>query len=332
MAILFLDGADSYHTIGGPLYGPTAPNIGYTVSQTNAGTMQVTVGAGTNTSSRSIAISRSTIGYSRVSKQLKVTGTRFTIGFAMLAGARDSVMQITDLFEVKWPTTGYPEINGVKGNVIPILNTWYYWEIVVDKTLKTVTVWLNGYQQFSSIFENAVADIIEFSWGWTHVGEPATLFIDDIAVTDNTNPDGKSKTDRLGPIEIATRLPTGSTHTDWAPTPSSKENWKIVSQIPALPNEYVQSNVVDSYDLYTSNTAVLKPVIAVAVAALTAKTDVDDHAVSLLISDTTKTVESAPIDLSTQYTYIQSVFETDAAGAPWTTDSATAVNFGIKVK
>lgn len=332
MSLLFLDGADSYHSIGGALSGPTAPNIGYSISQTNANDVQVTVGAGTNTSSRSIAITRSLTGSSRVTKQLTVTGSKFTIGFAMRAGARETVMRILDGFEVLWPATGYPEINGVKGQIIPILNTWYYWEFVIDKTENKVTLWLNGFEQFTAPITGTIEDLIQFSWGWNNPGEPATIFIDDIYVVDDTNQSGKAKTGRLGPIEIVTRLPTGSTHTDWQPTPNLKDNWKIVSQVPALQNEYVQSNVVDAYDLYTSNTAVTKPVLAVAVAALTAKTDVDNHSISLIVSNNSSTVEGTPIELSTQYTYVQTVFENDVAGAPWTPETASTVSFGIKVK
>lgn len=332
MSLLFLDGVDSYHVVGGPLYGPTAPNIGYTISQTNAAESQVFVGAGTNTSSRSFAIGRSMNGYSRVSKRLIVKGTKFTVGFAMKAGARDNVFKITDVFDVPWLTTGYPKIGEVQGRVIPILNTWYYWEFEVDKSAKTVKVWLNGYEQFTSVFTATVPEDLELSWGWTHTGTPTSIYIDDIYVVDNTNASGTAKTARLGPIEITTRLPSGSTHADWATTPTSKANWKIVSQIPAVENEYVQSNVLNAYDLYNSSTAVVKPVIAVGVAALTAKTDVDEHAISLIISDGKQTIEGPPIDLSTQYTYVQTVFERDASGAVWTPESASSVNFGIKVK
>lgn len=332
MSLLFLDGVDSYHTIGGALYGVSAPNIGYTITQTAAGSALVTVGAGTNTSSRAFSIGRSQSGFARVSKQITITGTKFVIGFAMNAQGRQSIMQIANVFNVDWPSNGLPVINGVAGPTIPILNTWYYWEFEVDSTAKTVDVWLNGYKQFSSTFTNDVPSTIDISWGWTAVGDAAAVNIDDIYVLDNTSNGPNSKTARLGPIQVATRLPTSTTHSEWAPTPSSKESWKIVSQVPALQNEYVESNVIGAYDLYASSTAVTSDVIAVAVSALTAKTDIDQHAISMVLSNGNTITEGAPINLSTQYTYLQTIFEGDVNGAAWTPATASAVNFGMKVK
>lgn len=332
MSLLFLDGVDSYQTIGGALYGPTAPNIGYYISQTSSGGSQVTVGEGTSTSSRAFAIARATNGTSRVAKQIAIPGNEFVIGFAMKATARQTILKITDLFEVLWPSTGLPTIGEVSGPTIPILNTWYYWEFVINKTAKTVTLFLNGFEQFTTTFTADVPSTVELSWGWNDVGPAAVLYIDDIYILDDTAVDANSKVARMGPIEIATRLPTSTPHAEWKPTPSTKENWKIVSQIPAVQNEYVESNTVGAFDLYASTTQITKEVLAVAVTALTAKTDIDNHAISLILSDGAATKESAPIDLSTQFTYVQSVFETDAAGNAWTPGTATAINFGIKVK
>lgn len=332
MALLFLDGVDSYQTIGGALYGPTAPNIGYYISQTASSGSQVTVGEGTNTSSRSFAIARATNGVSRVSKQVTSTGSTIAIGFAMKASARQTIVKITNLFEVLWPATGKPTIGEVVGPTIPILNTWYYWELVIDKTAKTVDIWLNGYQQFQATFTADVPNTLEMSWGWNENGAAAVMYVDDIYVVDDVVVDSNSNIGRLGPIEIATRLPTANVQSQWKPTPANKDGWKILSQIPALQSEYVESNVVGAQDLYSSSTAVTKDVIAVAVTALTAKTDIDDHAIALVLSDGTTVKEGTPIDLSTQYTYVQSVFEADPSGAKWTPATASAATFGIKVK
>lgn len=332
MALLFLDGVDSYQTIGGALYGPTAPNIGYFITQSASSGSQVTIGEGTNTSSRSFAIARATNGVARVSKQILVGGDKFAIGFAMKATARQTIFKITDVFECLWPSTGKPVIGESAGPTIPILNTWYYWEFVVDKTAKTVDVWLNGFQQFTGTFTADVNDTIEFSWGWNEQGTAAVIYVDDIYVLDDVAVDASSKIERIGPIEIATRLPTSTVQSQWKPTPTGKDSWKILSQIPALQNEFVESNVVGAQDLYASSTTVTKEVIAVAVTALTAKTDIDDHAIALVLSDGTTVKEGAPIDLSTQYTYVQSVFESDPTGTGWTPASASAANFGIKVK
>ena len=332
MALLFLDGADSYHTIGGALYGVAAPNIGYTIFQSQAGSVLATVGAGTTTSSRSLAIGRSVNGYARITKQVATSGTKVVVGFAMNSQGRQSIMQIADLFEVTWPSNGLPVINGTAGPTIPILNTWYYWEFVIDGAAKTVDVWLNGFQQFSSTFTNNMPSTLSISWGWTAPGDAATLFIDDIYILDDVSNGPNSKTARLGPIQVATRLPTSTTHQEWAPTPTSKDNWKIVSQVPALTNEFVESNTIGAYDLYASSTTVTNEVIAVAVSALTAKTDIDQHSISMILSNGNTIAEGAPIDLSTQYSYLQTIFEGDVNGAAWTPATASAVNFGMKVK
>ncbi len=332
MALLFLDGVDNYQIVGGTLSGPSAPNIGYSITQSNANGNQVTIGPGTNTSSRCFAISRATNGFGRVAKQIKVPGNNMVIGFALKSGARQSICKIANVFEVLWPITGYPKIGDVSGGTIPILNTWYYWELEISRLAKTVTVWLNGYKQFTAPFTADVPETIEVSWGWNDVGEATTLYVDDIYVLDDVATSPTAKVARLGPIEIATRLPTASVTADWAPTPSTKANWKIVSQIPAVQTEFVESNVVGATELYSSATTVTKDVLAVAVTALTAKTDIDEHDIALVIKDGVAEKEATSIPLSTQYTYVQSIFEADPQGVAWTPSTASAVNFGIRVK
>lgn len=330
MALRFIDGFDNYQSIGGVLTGVDFPNIGYSITATN--TSLATIAQGTSTASKCIVLGRSTNGTASMTKQVDFTGaTTISIGFAMNANGRDRIFSVTNLFNVDWLTTGYPKINNDTGPTIPILNTWYYYEFVIDRTASTVTMWLNGYQQFSSSITTTIPDVLELGWGWTSTGTAATLKIDDLYIVDDADATSKYKT-RLGPIEVATRFPTSNGTVQWSPTPSSKQNWQIVSQVPANTLEYVQSNVVGAVDTYISSTTVTGDVIAVAVSTLAAKADVDNHSIAMLIEQSSVQKEGSDVALSLQYSYAQTVFEKDVNDVAWTADSVNAARFGMKVK
>lgn len=330
MALRFIDGFDNYQSIGGSLTGVDFPNIGYAITATSA--TMATIAQGTSAQSRCIVLGRSPSGKSSMAKQISTTGAnKIVIGFAMNANARDNIMSITDLFTVEWLSTGYPKIGSTTGTTIPILNNWYYYEFVIDKTAQTVTMWLNGFEQFTGSFTNAVPATIEVVWGWPAVGANATMKIDDLYIVDDVDPTSKYK-DRIGPMEVVTRFPTANGTTQWAPTPTNKQNWQIVSQVPANTSEYVQSNTLNAIDTYVSNSTVTGQVIAVAVSTLAAKADVDDHAVALLVEQAGVQKESTGVPLNLQFTFSQGVFEKDANGVDWTAEAVNNTRFGIKVK
>lgn len=192
-------------------------------------------------------------------------------------------------------------------------------------------MWLNGYEQFTAPFTNAMPNTVELVWGWTTNGSNATLKIDDLYIVDDADATSKYK-DRIGPMEVVTRFPTANGTVQWAPTPSTKQNWQIVSQVPANTSEFVQSNTVGAIDTYVSSQAVTGQVIAVAVSTLAAKADVDDHSVALLVEQAGVQKESAGVALNLQFTFSQGVFEKDANGVDWTPDAVNNTRFGIKVK
>lgn len=329
MAILHLDGFDHYQNVGGTLTGADFPNIGYTITATN--NSLVTVGTGSSNASRAIAISRSANGIAKLSKQIHSTGDKVIIGFAMHATARERIVSVTGVFDVEWPATGYPKIGTDSGPTIPILNTWYYYELVINKTAKQVTLWLNGFEQFTSTFTADVPDDIEVVWGWNTMGPAAVLKIDDLCVVDNADPTSVN-TDRVGPLQVTTRFPSAGVQNQWTASTTQKQNWQIVSQVPANQLEYVQSNTLDAVDVYQSTQAVTGDVVAVAVSVLSAKADVDDHSIRVLIRQDGTDKESRDIPLSLQYTYNQAVFERDVNDLAWTAESASNARFGIKVK
>ena len=330
MALRFLDGFDNYQAVGGSLTGADFPNIGYSITSTAPNL--VLVSQGTSTASKALSINRSPSGYGSVSKQINVTGaTKIVVGFAMQANARESIVSFTNLFDVEWLSSGYPKIGSQTGPIIPILNTWYYYEFVINPSTHEVTMWLNGYEQFTSTFTNNVPNTIEIVWGWKVAAPAASLKLDDLYIVDDVDATSKYK-DRMGPMEIVTRFPTSNGSVGWSPVPSTKSNWQIVSQVPANTVEFVQSNVVGTADLYASSTAVTGNVLAVAVSTLAAKADVDNHAISVIVEQSGVTKESQNIDLNLQYTYSQGVFEKDANGVDWTAESASAARFGMKVK
>lgn len=330
MSVLLIDGFDHYQAIGGTLTGVDFPNIGYTITATSANL--ATIGTGSSNNSRAIALQRTASGTARISKQVTSEGDVVTIGFALHATARETIVSVTDLFTVEWLPSGYPQIGTEVGTVIPILNTWYYYELVINKPSKQVTLWINGYEQFTASFDNDAPDTLQVVWGWNQTGTTAVLKLDDLLISDDLGDEALVATERVGPVQVATRLPSANSVNEWTPSVSQKQNWQIVSQIPANQLEYVQSNALGAVEEYISATPVTGEVVAVAVAVLSAKADVDDHSISLRIRDGANVVESDEIPLSLQFTYNQAVFERDAAGAAWTPENATNARFGAVVK
>lgn len=330
MALRFIDGFDNYQAIGGSLTGVDFPNIGYAITATTP--TLASVAQGTSALSRCFVFGRSPAGTATMAKQITTTGAnKVVIGFAMNANARDTILTVTNLFTVEWLATGYPKINAVIGTVIPILNSWYYYEFVIDKGAQTVTMWLNGFEQMTAPITAPVPNTIEFVWGWPSVGTNATMKVDDLYIVDDADPTSKYK-DRIGPMEVVTRFPTANGTVTWTPTPTAKQNWQIVSQVPANTSEFVQSNTVGAVDTYVSSSAVTGQVIAVAVSTLAAKADVDDHSVTVLVEQGGVQKESAGINLNLQFTFSQGVFEKDVNGVDWTPDAVNNSRFGIKVK
>ena len=330
MALRFIDGFDNYQSIGGTLVGADFPNIGYSVNATNGN--YVTIAQGTSALSKCVALARNNSGTATLSRQFDTTGAnKVVVGYAMNANARDTILSVTNTFTVEWLQTGYPRINGVVGTVIPILNTWYYYEFVINKSAQTVDVWLNGFLQFTAPITGTVPDVLEFAWGWPTMGTNATMKIDDLYVVDDADPSSKYL-DRIGPMEVITRFPTANGAVAWLPTPSTKQNWQIVSQVPANTLEYVQSNIVGTVDTYVSSATVTGDVIAVAVSTLAAKADVDNHAITVLVEQSGVQKESSNIPLNLQFTFSQGVFEKDVNNIDWTADSVNSTRFGMKVK
>lgn len=330
MALRFIDGFDNYQSIGGSLTGADFPNIGYSITATSS--TMASVAQGTSALSRCIVLARSPSGRATIAKQISTVGAnKIVIGFAMNANARDNIMTITDLFTVEWLATGYPKIGDDTGTVIPILNNWYYYEFVIDKTAQTVTMWLNGFEQFTGSFTAPVPNTIEAVWGWPTVGPNATMKLDDLYIVDDVDASSKYK-DRIGPMEVITRFPTGNGAVQWAPVPSTKSNWQIVSQVPANTSEFVQSNTLGAVDTYVSSSTVAGQVIAVAVSTLAAKADVDDHSIAVLVEQSGVQKESTGIPLNLQFTFSQGVFEKDVNGVDWTPEAVNSTRFGIKVK
>ena len=137
MAIRFMDGFDQFTNAISALTALQAAGysasgtIGFDLGRTGT-TLAVRIGNGTT---------GGTLGRTFTSAQQKVI-----LGFAyMAANNRANIVQLASGFTLNWNTTsGKIEINGNAGVATIVLGVYYYFEIVIDKVLSEIRVYINN--------------------------------------------------------------------------------------------------------------------------------------------------------------------------------------------
>lgn len=324
MSVILLEGFDNYNVVGGELTSSSFPGIGFTVTANGSGLVKVSDGA--KSGSKAIQLARSDKAHSTLSKQITTTDDVINIGFAFNATGRDMLFKITDLVTVSW-ANGKPTIGQNEAKNTPILNTWYFAEFTIDKVNKNIGFKLNGYDQFNGskvpILDD-IPDTIELVWGFPTNGPAAVFRLDDLYV---------STGDALGTMAISTRLPTANGTVEWSPVPGEKQNYEILSRIPADTSEYVESSTAGSRDTYLNDKEVVgSKILAVGVSVLASKTDVDDQEISLVLKNDAGELVSQGQSLTLDYNYVQAYFETGIDGEEWKPEDIASTEFGFEMK
>lgn len=318
MAIKYMDGFDPYQNQSS--IATALSRAGYTAS----GATSVVVGR-TN-AQRCLQLGDGTAA-SSLSKTWSSSQNLVVIGFAYNAAERADIVTIENVGTLAWSDVdGTLSLAGGSGTAAVILNTWYYFEIAVDKVNSQVRLYVNNELDLTVTLPSTATYLTSYVVTWA--SGAGTKYLDDLIVIDSST---GQYVDRVGPIQITQRLPDTDFAQAWSPS-SGTNHWDLVDNQPPLDTSYLQSNTSGATDKFTSATAVPNAdVVAIGLTVLNKKTDIDGRQLGMIMGDTT-TVEVIDTDLSTSLKYSTAVFETQPDGSAWSQAAALSTPFGIVVR
>lgn len=320
MALRFMDGFEQFE--GAVNLIDVLSSAGYAASGA------VSLSEGRTPNSKAVAIGNSAAGAS-LSLSLTSSQQYVSIGFAYNAAAqRSALVSIENVMTLGWDTgTGVIVINGNPGEATIVLGVWYYYEIVIDKSLGEIRVYINNELDLTVALPSSANLLSTYKTTWSTSGDFKR--IDDITMVDSSVGE---YTTRIGPVEITTRVPTNDVLTEWVPA-AGLDHFEMVNNIPPVSTDYIQSNVSDAWDTFLASGPVSDPdnILAVGIVARAKKSDIDGRKLGLVIGDKTTSKEDV-VDLSTSNAYKYAIFETDPSGVNWTDETTSSTPFGVAVR
>jgi hypothetical protein len=153
------------------------------------------------------------------------------------------------------PNNGLPMVDGQPGGALPIMNVWYYYELVLDRAALKVKLYINN--KFDSEFPIsaavAAASLVDVGFGYRHPNtyKPApnpddlsAKTVDDMYINDGP---------KLNPIIVTTRFPSTDQISEWFST--DLPHASAVSRRPPEPlDHFIASDTFGDTDEFKSNT------------------------------------------------------------------------------
>lgn len=241
---------------------------------------------------------------SSISRAAPWAGNLFTVGFAVRFAARGPLLQMTGGVVLTLnKDTGRPMIGDVAGNAGPVKDRWYYVEMLLNRSDRTVTLFLNGKADMTVTMPEEMA-------AETSIGARLNPFD---AVNDGTG--GGTRTyddfymrdgDRLGPMQITTRFPTeDAVPNEWAPSEGpTAEHWSMVGVLPIDKlDKYLIANVSNAEESFKSSTKLPdnNKVVALGMVTLIRKTTIDDLYITARFDGRDVDVRDVPMDWRYRY-------------------------------
>lgn len=287
-------------------------------------TGSVTVGDGRKVPGKALAIDGS-VGRIFTSSEQKVV-----IAFAYKANVKRSrIINIKDVLALDWPD--HIAIGSAVGAAIPLINLWYYYEIVINKTDMSVQVWINNELDLTTQLPQAAQfqQTYECSWGPVAQGD-GTKMLDDLVFIDSSA--GKY-VDRVGPVAMTMRLPTEDVIQEFSPSTGSA-HYPLVSAVPPDDAKFIQSNQSGNMDTFRSSVvAPATGILAVGLTVRAKKSDIDGRQMGMLVGDgkgVFKEVVQTTMETSNTYSY--AVFEKAPNDSDWTSNTVQTTPFGVAVR
>jgi hypothetical protein len=316
----FMDGFEQFSGLSSAASGTELAAAGYTQSNAaitagrTTGSICVVLGGGASTAS--------------IARTFTSSASKVVIAFAYMAEtARSDILTITNGFTLEWPDK--LQINGSKGAITPVLGLWYYYEIVIDKTAETITVWINNVKDLTVALPTEMAFLT--TWAITWAAPTASgKRLDDLFFIDNST---GNPIDRVGPQAISIRMPTSDVTKEWSPS-TGDDHYALVNKRPAVDTSYIQSATSGAQDTFLSTETVPAAAItAVGVVVRARKADIDDRQIGIVMGPKGGTQKEVLVtSLQTTPTYNYGIFVTDPNNAAWTETSILNTQFGVAVR
>lgn len=269
------------------------------------------------------------------SRTFVTDSSKVVIGFAHRATARGRIFSVAGLFNMDWPAG--IKILDTNGASVPIRNTWYYYELVIDKLANTLQLWVNDTLDLTVALPGAAAAMTSYILTWT-AENGAVARLDDLYLLDGTTPPGTTLVNRLKPISVPIRMPDQDVDVNWLGSDPGP-HWPLIGLLPPTTSSYVRSSTSGEQDLYASSTplpvgagGVDMPIIAVGVMALAQKSDLDARQLGLVVGPVAnqKEVIDTTLAITTEYSF--AVFESGPGDVPWTAANVVTMPFGVTVR
>jgi len=165
---------------------------------------------------------------------------------------------------------------------------------------------------------------------WADQPWPVELLFDDFYLADGS---GTRNNDYLGDVRIDALHPTGAgTFSQWTPS-GAGQNWEMVDEPLPDHSDYVTATNTGDRDSYAFQPlpAMNTPtVLGVQVTALAKKTDAGAGTLKALTQSGATVATGTAQALTTDPTYLTTVFEQTATGVDWTEAELNAAEFGVE--
>lgn len=312
----FMDGFEPF--AGAAQAVDVLKSAGYTA------TGSVTIGDGRKVPGKALAID-GTVGRIFTSAAQKVV-----LAFAYKANTkRSQIVAIKDVLTLKWDDK--ISIGSAVGAAIPLINLWYYYEIVINKTAMTIEVWINNELDLTTQLPQAAQfqQTYECTWGPTAQGD-GTKMLDDLVFIDSAP--GKY-VDRVGPVAMTMRAPTEDVIQEFSPSTGSA-HYPLVAAVPPDDAKFIQSNQSGNMDTFRSSVvAPATGILAVGLTVRAKKSDIDGRQMGMLVGDGKGVFkEVVQTTMETTNTYSYAVFEKAPNDSDWNTNTVQTTPFGVAVR
>lgn len=180
-----------------------------------------------------------------------VSGNLVSVGTAFMMGGRGGLLSLAagGITVDVWADKSDGLIrssNGGEGYVLPIASRWYYLEARVDRAAKTLQLFINGRLDSTSTLPDAFCADTALTVGLNpvHGEQENSKQYDDFYIVNG---------ERLGPIQITTRLPTATVQAEWG-VYGAATHPAAVGKLPTDKlNRYIQSGTDGARDIFTSD-------------------------------------------------------------------------------
>lgn len=266
-----------------------------------------------------------------IQRTFNSSASKVVIGFAHRATARGRIMSIAGVLDMDWP--GPIEILGVQSTAVPIRNAWYYYELVIDKTAKTCSLFINDTADVVVPLPASISTVVDWAITW-QAENGAVARLDDMYFLDAATTGGATLVARLKPIRIPLRLPTADDNVEWQSS-AAIPHWSLIGVLPPNASSYIFSGEAGAEDLFVSSQALpagAGAVLAVGLVALAKKSDLDNRQLGLVVGSGANQVEIVDTALSINSEYSFAIFEKAPGNVAWDATNLLATPFGVVVR